>query len=167
VQLLDVIFGQCDSVMAIEDHVHCVGIARYFLLVATGKGLGFHPGEQLLDFRITELGAFNTRGRSHAFNRCYPPEAGQPFGGKGFSDFPAPFEFIDILQYPFRGLLKRPSTPKAPTDSLPPLPLRLLPGGANQFPGGNFTRCGRTPFTAHRIMRGRHEESRTPDRPMT
>src|SRR5713226_6065291 len=31
---------------------------------------------------------------------------------------------------------KRPSTPKAPTASLPPLPLRLLPGGANQFPGG-------------------------------
>ena len=24
--------------------------------------------------------------------------------------------------------------------ALPPLPLRLLPGGANQFPGGSFTR---------------------------
>src|SRR5450432_4074696 len=45
VQLLDVIFSQCDRVMAIEDHVHCVGIAGYFLLVPTVKGLGFHPGE--------------------------------------------------------------------------------------------------------------------------
>ena len=27
---------------------------------------------------------------------------------------------------------------KAPAASLPPPPLRLLPGGANQFPGGTF-----------------------------
>jgi len=32
------------------------------------------------------------------------------------------------------------STPKPPTASLPPLPLRLLPGGANQFPGGSCSR---------------------------
>jgi len=30
----------------------------------------------------------------------------------------------------------RPSTPKASAASLPPPLLRLLPGGANQFPGG-------------------------------
>src|SRR5271157_2633756 len=68
-----------------------------------------------------------------------------------------------LLQLFFRGLLsvhsryglharrvaKRPSTPKAPTASLPPLPLRLLPGGANQFPGGSCTRCSPAPFTAH------------------
>jgi hypothetical protein len=34
--------------------------------------------------------------------------------------------------------LKRPSTSEAPAASLPPLPLRLLPGGANQFPGGTL-----------------------------
>src|ERR1035438_1676430 len=39
-----------------------------------------------------------------------------------------------------RRVAMRPSTPKAPTASLPPLPLRLLPGGANQFPGGSYTR---------------------------
>jgi hypothetical protein len=44
---------------------------------------------------------------------------------------------------------KRPSTPKAPADSLPPLLLRLLPGGAIQFPGGTRTHCGPAPFTAH------------------
>ena len=32
----------------------------------------------------------------------------------------------------------RPSTPEAPTALLPPPPLRLLPGGAIQFPGGFF-----------------------------
>jgi hypothetical protein len=70
-----------------------------------------------------------------------------------------------LLQLFFRGLLsvhsryglharrvaKRPSTPKAPTASLPPLSLRLLPGGANQFTGGSFTRCSPSPFTAHRF----------------
>ena len=30
----------------------------------------------------------------------------------------------------------RPSAPEASAVSLPPLLLRLLPGGANQFPGG-------------------------------
>jgi hypothetical protein len=39
-----------------------------------------------------------------------------------------------------RRVAMRPSTSKAPTASLPPLPLRLLPGGANQFPGGSYTR---------------------------
>jgi hypothetical protein len=34
--------------------------------------------------------------------------------------------------------LKRPSTSEASAASSPPPPLRLLPGGAIQFPGGNF-----------------------------
>jgi hypothetical protein len=38
-----------------------------------------------------------------------------------------------------RGVAKRPFPSKAPTALLPPLPFRLLPGGANQFPGGSFT----------------------------
>ena len=45
--------------------------------------------------------------------------------------------------------LKRPSTPEAQTALLPPLPFRLLPGGAIQFPGGSDSRCGPVPFTAH------------------
>ncbi len=44
---------------------------------------------------------------------------------------------------------KRPFTPEAPTASFPPPPLRLLPGGANQVPGGTFTRSEPAPFTAH------------------
>src|SRR5512142_2605899 len=47
---------------------------------------------------------------------------------------------------------KRPSTPEAPTASFPPPPLRLLPGGANQFPGGAFTRSGPAPFHGARII---------------
>ena len=45
--------------------------------------------------------------------------------------------------------LMRPSIPEAPTALLPPPPLRLLPGGAIQFPGGFISRCGPVPFTAH------------------
>src|ERR1035441_8716977 len=45
--------------------------------------------------------------------------------------------------------LMRPSTPEAPTALLPSPPLRLLPGGAIQFPGGFISRCGPAPFTAH------------------
>ena len=47
----------------------------------------------------------------------------------------------------------RPSTPKASAASLPPPLLRLLPGGANQFPGGFNSRCGPPPFTAHPVTR--------------
>ena len=42
--------------------------------------------------------------------------------------------------------LMRPSTPEAPAALLPPPPLRLLPGGAIQFPGGFISRCGPAPF---------------------
>ena len=45
--------------------------------------------------------------------------------------------------------LMRPSPPEAPAALLPPPPLRLLPGGAIQFPGGFISRCGPAPFTAH------------------
>ena len=46
---------------------------------------------------------------------------------------------------------KRPSTPEAPTASFPPPPLRLLPGGANQFPGGTLARSGPVPFHGARV----------------
>jgi hypothetical protein len=39
-----------------------------------------------------------------------------------------------------RSRLVRPFPSEASAASLPPPPLRLLPGGANQFPGGTFTR---------------------------
>ncbi len=45
--------------------------------------------------------------------------------------------------------LMRPSTPEAPAALLPPPPLRLLPGGVIQLPGGFISRCGPVPFTAH------------------
>src|ERR1700693_4627717 len=43
----------------------------------------------------------------------------------------------------------RPSTPEASAASLPPLLLRLLPGGANQFPGGILPAVDQRLFTAH------------------
>jgi hypothetical protein len=41
---------------------------------------------------------------------------------------------------------RRPFAPKAPTVSLPPPPLRLLPAGATQLPGGTLTRKISAPF---------------------
>ena len=51
-----------------------------------------------------------------------------------------------VTAYSLAELPLQPSTPEASAASLPPLLLRLLPGGANQFPGGAFTHCGPTPF---------------------
>ena len=96
VQLLDVIFDGRDSFIAIEDHIHHVGIASHFLLVAAGQRFGLHPGEQFLYFPVTELGAFDPGGRSHTFDSGYPPEAGQLFGSKAFNYFPAPLKLVDI-----------------------------------------------------------------------
>ena len=47
----------------------------------------------------------------------------------------------------------RPSTPKASAASLPPPLLRLLPGGANQFPGGFTPAVDHHLFTAHPVCR--------------
>src|SRR5919108_3470772 len=44
--------------------------------------------------------------------------------------------FTQVTAYKLAKSPKRPSTPEASAASLPPLLLRLLPGGANQFPGG-------------------------------
>ena len=52
--------------------------------------------------------------------------------------------FTFVTAYKLAKSPTRPSTPEASAASLPPLLLRLLPGGANQFPGGTFTHCGST-----------------------
>ena len=46
----------------------------------------------------------------------------------------------------------RPSTPKASPASLPPPLLRLLPGGANQFPDGFTPAADHRLFTAHPVL---------------
>src|SRR4029077_6550494 len=66
-----------------------------------------------------------------------------------------------------RRVAMRPSTPKAPTGLLPPPPLRLLPGGANQFPGGSCTRWSPAPFTAHFFANYRLENRSTPRSSLT
>jgi len=57
--------------------------------------------------------------------------------------------FTHVTTYRLAKSPMRPSTPEAPAALLPPPPLRLLPGGAIQFPGGFISRCGPAPFTAH------------------
>ena len=64
VQLPDVVLGGGDGLIAVEDHVHRVGIARHFLLVTAGEGLAPQAGKQLLHLRVAELGALDTGGRA-------------------------------------------------------------------------------------------------------
>src|ERR1039458_3173282 len=61
--------------------------------------------------------------------------------------FEACSTFTRVTTYMLTEPLKRPFTSKAPTTSLPPSPLRLLPGGTNQFPGGTY------PTGKHRLSR--------------
>src|SRR6266852_7088664 len=48
--------------------------------------------------------------------------------------------------------LMRPSPPEAPAALLPPPPLRLLPGGAIQFPGGSFTPLWTSAFSRRTVI---------------
>jgi hypothetical protein len=81
------------------------------------------------------------------FHQCQPsPSVGRVGSCIGYfgacSVFTSHYGLPDL---PSR--LKRPSTPEAPAASLPPLPLRLLPGGANQFPGGTLNPRWTSAFT--------------------
>ena len=58
--------------------------------------------------------------------------------GSCISLFEACSAFTHVTAYMLAKSPMRPSTPKASAASLPPLLLRLLPGGANQFPGGSI-----------------------------
>ena len=66
--------------------------------------------------------------------------------GSCITRFEACSTFTHVMACTLAKTPSRPSTPKAPTASLPLPPLRLLPGGANQFPGGSVSRCGPAPF---------------------
>ena len=69
--------------------------------------------------------------------------------GSCITRFGACTAFKFVTAYRLAKSPERPSTPEASAASFPPLLLRLLPGGANQFPGGICTHCGPAPFTAH------------------
>jgi len=71
--------------------------------------------------------------------------------GSCISRFEACSAFTHVMACTLAKSPSRPSTPKAPAALSPPPLLRLLPGGANQFPGGSVSRCGPTPFHGARV----------------
>ena len=79
--------------------------------------------------------------------------------GSCITRFGACTAFTFVTAYRLAKSPKRPSTPEASAASSPPLLLRLLPGGANQFPGGFLppTEDQRL-FTAHAKVRLRSEQ---------
>jgi hypothetical protein len=58
--------------------------------------------------------------------------------------------------------LMRPSTPEAPTALLPPPPLRLLPGGAIQFPGESYLPLWTSAFSRRTVMGILRQQSQNP-----
>src|SRR6266699_6750979 len=86
--------------------------------------------------------------RSYYFHQRRP-SPNTRWVGSCINRFEACSAFTHVTACMLAKSLTRPSTPEAPTASFPSPPLRLLPGGANQFPGGTFTRSELAPFTAH------------------
>lgn len=85
---------------------------------------------------------------SFLFHRCQPsPTRGRV--GTCIAVFEAYPTFIRITTCMLAESLLRSFTPKAPTTSLPKPLLRLLPGGANQFPRGTHPAERHRLFTAH------------------
>src|SRR5271156_3608646 len=90
-------------------------------------------------------------GRSHGICSLVPFHSLRPSPKPGrvgscISLFEACSAFTHVTACMLAESPMRPFTPKASAASLPPLLLRLLPGGANQFPGGFNSRCGPPPF---------------------
>ena len=71
--------------------------------------------------------------------------------GSYISLFEACSAFTHVMACMLAESPMRPSTPKASAASLPPPQLRLLPGGANQFPGWVTLAADHRLFTAHRF----------------
>ena len=78
--------------------------------------------------------------RSLVSFRRYQPSPCVRWVGSCINLFEACSAFTHVTACTLAESPMRPSTPKASAASLPPLLLRLLPGGTNQFPGGTFTR---------------------------
>ena len=83
-------------------------------------------------------------GRSERFNRSVLIARRRPspnFGwvGSCIMVFEACSAFTRVTACRLAKSPMRPSTPEAPAALSPPPPLRLLPGGAIQFPGGSFS----------------------------
>src|SRR3954447_17053451 len=72
------------------------------------------------------------------------PEVGRV--GSHITAFGACSAFTTRCGLPARGAALRPFASKAPAASLPPPPLRLLPAGATQLPGGDFTHGRPAPY---------------------
>jgi hypothetical protein len=82
---------------------------------------------------------------AHTLHRHQPsPKFGRV--GSCIASFEACSAFTLITACTLAKSPKRPSTPKASATSLPLPLLRLLPGGANQFPGGIRTHCWTSAF---------------------
>jgi len=76
---------------------------------------------------------------AHTLHRRRPSPSARRVGSC-IRCFEACSVFTPVTTYMLTEPLERLFASKAPTASLPPQPLRLLPGGTNQFPGGTIPR---------------------------
>ena len=96
VQLLDVVLGRRDRFKAAEDHVHRIGIASHFLLVAAGERFASQAGKEPFNLGIAQSRAFNARRRPHTLNGGDPSKARQLFRGECLDNSPATLELVDL-----------------------------------------------------------------------
>ena len=137
------------------------GITRFHRYYDPLRGPG-QPSLALTRWRLVPIFRFHCWGFPcsvcfpvHACRHQYPDRSNGPHSlvllrqlrpspilrrvGTCVNSFGACSAFTHITTCIFTEPLKRPFTSKAPTILLPPSPLRLLPGGANQFPGGSIS----------------------------
>src|SRR5215469_4013144 len=60
VTLFDMVIRDCYRLEALKNHVHRIGVACDFLLIAACKRFGLHTGKQLVYFPVAESCAFDT-----------------------------------------------------------------------------------------------------------
>ena len=162
------------------------GVTRLRRYYEPLRHLGCRPGRSLTGVRL-RVTSPHRRGFpcciGHPF-RCMPtplprrnrkvlasfffPRGGWPsrsMGSVGFrvSRFEACSAFTARFGLHHRQVAKRPSTPKTPTDSSPPLPLRLLTGQERPPPGGIPTRKITNAFPRRtQVVKDPCERSRQP-----
>ncbi len=95
-QLLDVVLGQGDVLLRQEHHLHNLGVARYFLLVAGAELLDLQARQkQALDITSRKLAPVDASGRADTLDGGDAQERLQPLRHQRTQGAPSTLEFVN------------------------------------------------------------------------